>query len=164
MIPQYVVFLLYAFSVTGASNYATEKDGAVTLFKNAYSSGTIALIAHNYKAGEYFDDLSAGDSIVLIYPDRSSKTYIASEFIKYLALQPLSLYSDFVPDQGGARITSTQLYRYIYGADDGRIVLQTCYDGTNGRLFILAYPEESLAINLPKESDYELHISKTKAR
>ena len=154
MIPQYITFLLFIFSVTTPSNYATPKDGAVTPFWNAFQSGTIALIAHNYKAGEYFDDLTINDEIVLIYSDKHIEKYVVSEMVKYIALQPSSVYSDFVPDGGGVLMTSTQLYREIYGADDSRIVLQTCYDGNNGRLFILAYPKKEEQVSNHEQDEF----------
>jgi hypothetical protein len=140
--PQFLVFLLFAFSVIQApSNYATNKDGKVTLFKQAQQFGTLSFIAHNYKAGQYFDDLAIGDDILVIYPDYNQE-YEVKELVKYQALDPLNPWSNFRLDQWSKELTSAQLFLKIFDTDDGRLVLMTCYDGANGRLFVIAYPKD----------------------
>ena len=143
--PIYITFLLCIFSLTTPSNYATEKAGAVTPFKQAWQYGTLGIIAHNYLAGEHFSELKQGDQIILIYADRHIEKYVVSKFERYIALQPFSVYSDFVPDGGGKKLSAANLFLKIYDPDDRRIVLQTCYDGYNGRLLIIAYPEKEKA-------------------
>jgi len=139
MIPQYVTFLLFIFSVTTPSNYATEKEGSVTLFKNAFQNGTTALIAHNYLAGRYFGGLDEGDEITLIYPDHN-QAYEVHDILRYRAL---TLFAYRVEVGESHVFSDREVFDFIYHSNDGRLVLQTCYDGANGRLFIIAYPKKN---------------------
>jgi sortase (surface protein transpeptidase) len=137
--PTLVTFLLVALSIMPLpSNFATSHDNAVTLFKTAYNDGTTALIAHNNLGGRYFGGLDKGDQIVLTYPDRK-QVYEVDSILRYEAV---TLWAYRV-DVGESHIFSdVEVYNFIYHAHDGRLVLQTCYDGSNGRLFIIAYPKD----------------------
>jgi hypothetical protein len=139
--PQFLVFLLVALAVIQSpSNYATNKAGAVTQFKQAAQFDTLSFIAHNTKAGQYFDDLAVGDDILVIYPNYNQE-YEVKELVKYQALDPLNPWSNFRLDPWHKELTSAQLFLKIFDTDDGRLVLMTCYDGSNGRLFVIAYPK-----------------------
>lgn len=152
--PQYLVFLLVALSVIQApSNYATNKDGKVTLFRQAQQYETLSFIAHNYLAGQYFDDLAIGDDILVIYPN-TNVTYEVTEFIKYQALDPLNVYSNFRLDKWHKEKTSTELFLELFGQRDGRLILMTCYDGSNGRLYVIAYPKAEEPVNTYKSESY----------
>lgn len=136
--PQFISFLLVVLSVLQSpSNYATQHDNAVTLFQNARANGTTALIAHNYLAGRYFGGLDEGDEITLIYPDHS-QVYEVHDILRY---QALSLFAYRVEVGESHVFTDVELFEFIYHSYDGRLVLQTCYDGSDGRLFIIAYPK-----------------------
>jgi sortase (surface protein transpeptidase) len=140
--PQFLVFLLVALSVIQSpSNYATNKDGKITLFKQAQQYGTLSFIAHNYLAGQYFDDLQIGDDILIIYPDYNQE-YEVTEFIKYQALDPTNIYSNFRLDKWHKEKTAAELFLELFDTHDGRLVLMTCYDESKGRLFVIAYPKD----------------------
>ena len=145
--PQFLVFLLFVFSVIQSpSNYATDKLDAVTQFKLAGQYGTLGLMAHNTKAGRYFDQLKTGDSILVIYADRNQE-YKITTIERYQALEPLSVYSEFVSLGDSSKFRAGDLFMRIYGAKDKRLVLQTCIAANGntswGRLFIIAYPVEA---------------------
>jgi hypothetical protein len=139
VMPQFLVFLLVALSVIQTpSNYATQQAEAVTQFSLARDNGTLALIAHNYLGGRYFGGLAEGDQITLVYADHN-QDYKVRDILRYDALSPFA----FRVEVGESRIFSDwDVFDFIYHSHDDRLVLQTCYNGTGGRLFIIAYPKD----------------------
>jgi len=98
-------------------------------------------IAHNYLAGQYFDDLVIGDDILVIYPDYNQE-YEVTELVRYQALDPLNIYTNFRLNKWSKEKTSAELFLELYDTHDGRLILYTCYDGSNGRLMVVAYPKD----------------------
>ena len=129
--------------------FISEVDGVVTDFALARDYGTIGMLAHNYLAGQRFDELTVGQEIYLVYGDNQFVTYSIVDVESYRALSPHSPYSDFVSLDGTEiQISATDLFYQVYGQEDA-LVLQTCIenDGNQswGRLFITAVPNYSLA-------------------
>lgn len=120
------------------ASFVSAVPGEVTEFRMVQDYGNIGILAHNYEAGQYFDRLAVGDSIH-IYNDEAHQRYEVDEISRYIATDPYSPYSYFINANGQAT-SAADLFSQVYAAGDGRLILQTCYDGVNGRLFIMANP------------------------
>lgn len=127
--------------------FVTLEADAVTEFSMASKYETIGLLAHNYLAGEDFFMLEDGQLVHLVYGDGRTETFVIRQFMRYQALSPKSITSDFVDLESGEFLTATQLFLKVYN-QPGKIVLQTCVyqegDPSWGRLFIVAEPYEAL--------------------
>ena len=123
--------------------YVSEDPGSATLFNNAIEYGNIGLLAHNTLSGKYFYNLQSGDEVWLVYGDGTLKHYMVTEIFHYQALDPDSVYSDFVDLSSGETVTTSSVFHSMYGGDH-HITFQTCIaqDDTVswGRLFIHAMP------------------------
>ncbi|MBN2045957.1 MAG: hypothetical protein JW757_13125 [Anaerolineales bacterium] len=129
--------------------FISEEDGVVTDFALSRDYGTIGLLAHNYLAGDRFDELLVGQEIHLVYGDNQFVTYSIINVESYRALSPHSPYSDFVRLDGTeTQVSATDLFYQVYGQEDA-LVLQTCIENEGnqswGRLFITAVPTDSPA-------------------
>ena len=111
----------------------------------AASYGTIGLLAHNYLAGEYFQDLASGTEVIIIHGDGSIKRYTISLNTSYQALQPNSPYSSFKNLETGELLSAADLFKEMY-TQPGTITFQTCIANDDisswGRLFVRAIPAE----------------------
>ena len=129
--------------------YISSADGTLTDFRMARDYGTIGMLAHNYLAGEHFDELEIGDTIFLVYGATQFVTYTITNVERYQALTPNSPYSAFVSlDDPEVQLSAESLFYQIYGQEDA-LVLQTCIEKDGelswGRLFITAEPNYSPA-------------------
>ena len=136
--------------------YISSTDGELTDFRLARDYGTIGMLAHNYLAGQHFDELEVGDTIYLVYGDSHYVTYSITNVESYQALTPNSPYSAFVSlDDPNVQLSAENLFYQVYGQEDA-LVLQTCIEKDGelswGRLFITAEPNYSLA-DLPAAVD-----------
>ena len=118
----------------------------LTQFGAARQYDTTGLLAHNYLAGQDFSLLAEGQEILLIYGDGRLESYFIREVMRFQALSPNSVTSDFVDLDSGERLSSTDLFFKVFNRP-GELTLQTCLyaDGNLswGRLFILAEPNHA---------------------
>ena len=89
----------------------------VTQWQAADQFGSTGLLAHNWGAGQYFNQLWIGQKVAVIYADGEVENFIVSDVIVYL---PGFKDEDVIRD--------------VYTGD--YLVLQTCLG--DGRLFIRA--------------------------
>ncbi len=124
--------------------YVSSSPEVATQFALATQYGSIGLLAHNTAAGEYFDDLTDGQNITLIYGDGRLKYYRVTQIRRFQALSPTSPYSNFSDLTQPEKILSAETLFYQIYQNDGDLVLQTCIerDGAAswGRLFVIAQP------------------------
>lgn len=147
---------VFAFPVVsqpeGSPAFVSIQPDIVTQFGAASQYDTTGLLAHNYLAGESFSSLNEGQWIYLIYGDGRIETYIIREFMRFQALSPNSVTSNFVDLETGERLSSTQLFFEVFNRPGG-VTLQTCINAEGnlswGRLFILAEPIEDDVISMP---------------
>jgi len=128
----------------GNAAYVSTEKGKVTQFSMAAQYGSIGLVAHNTLAGKYFNGLSDGDKITLIYGDGTRVNYKVTDIYRYQAVSPTSPYSDFVDPENDKNTLSVEtVFNSIY-SENGRLVLQTCISKGKveswGRLFVVAEP------------------------
>jgi hypothetical protein len=130
----------------GYPAFVTSEEDAITRFQIAEEYETIGLLAHNYLAGSDFFLLEDGQIIHLIYGDGRIEPFIVRHSLRYQALSPNSVTSDFIDLETGEYLTSAQLFLNVYNRP-GDVVLQTCIlaegDPSWGRLFIVAEPYEA---------------------
>jgi hypothetical protein len=123
--------------------FVSSVDDALTQFQLASRFGSTGLLAHNYLAGEGFSHLAEGQVLYLIYGNGKTETFVITHFMRFQALQPNSLMSDFVDLKDGTHLTASQLLSKAYNRP-GQVVFQTCIsaDGNDswGRLFVIAKP------------------------
>jgi len=128
---------------TGRNEFVSSWDNVVTQFGLATKFGSTGLLAHNYLAGENFSRLEKGKEIYLIYGNGQISAFVVAEILKYQALEPNSISSDFVDLATGDLLTAPELFSNVYGRP-GQVILQTCISSDDnpswGRLFIIAEP------------------------
>jgi hypothetical protein len=117
-----------------------------TQFQMASSYGSIGLLAHNYLAGAYFDDTRVGDKISVVHGDGQIEEYQISSILKFQALNPTDVRTDFLDISSQKQNTAEELFKIVYGGKP-HLTLQTCIPkGTVslwGRLFVIAEPVTS---------------------
>src|SRR5512140_3416282 len=115
----------------------------LTQFGPANTLGSTGLLAHNFLAGAKFSQLNRGDLIYLVYGNGRVATYVISSMIRYQALSPESVYSNFIDLDSGTLMSASSVFNVAYGRP-GDVVLQTCIDANGepswGRLFLVAEP------------------------
>jgi hypothetical protein len=88
--------------------------------------------------------LLEGQKFFLVYGDGQVASFRVSEILRFQALQPYSSESNFVDLQNDASLTTTELFKKVYGRP-GQAVLQTCIEADGiaswGRLFVIAEPD-----------------------
>jgi hypothetical protein len=123
--------------------YVSNTDGVVTEFSAAHQTGNIGLLAHNTLAGRSFFNLKPGQSVVIIYGDGKTETFIVTQILRYAALSPFSTTSEFKNLDTNITISATQLFSNVY-TGSRHVTFQTCieYNGNDswGRLFVIAVP------------------------
>lgn len=104
-------------------------------------TGNTGLLAHNYLAGIYYYDLQPGQIVVLIYGDGRTEEFIVANSEQFQALNPTSPTSNFVNVLTGEKLSSTALFKRVYGGGS-KTTFQTCIaqgkDASWGRLFVIA--------------------------
>lgn len=152
---------VFAYSVVsqpdGSPAFVSTQPETLTQFGAASRYDTTGLLAHNYLAGENFSLLEKGQWIYLIYGDGRIETYVVRETMRFQALEPNSVTSDFVDLATGERLSSTRLFFKVFNRP-GNLTLQTCIyaDGNLswGRLFILAEPIADEIISMPHRINF----------
>lgn len=143
--PTLISFLAFVFAVLpyqGGLNVTADRM-AVNYFMTS-RSGTIGLLAHDDKAGEAFTQLQSGDAVTLTYPfdlstgENKVRRFVVIDTKIYSVGDP---YNDppatTVRYFGyGEALNAYQLFDIIYNSGHG-LVLQTCYNGVGGRLFVI---------------------------
>jgi len=128
---------------SGNPGYVSTADSTITQFGMASQFGNIGLLAHNYLAGSSFPQVKVGDTIVLVYGDGHTHSFMVEEVLSYQALTPYSPYSSFKDLQSGSTLSAEELFNKVYRGDF-HVTLQTCIDNQGvsswGRLFIIAKP------------------------
>lgn len=123
--------------------YVSSRKDTLTQFGLASKYGSTGLLAHNYLAGKSFSLLQKGQLIHLIYGDGRIETFVITEFMRFQALTPDSIASNFVDLDNGKLVSASNLFSQAYSRP-GDVILQTCIyaEGNNswGRLFIVAEP------------------------
>jgi hypothetical protein len=127
----------------GSPGFVSRSENVLTQFGSAAGLGSTGLLAHNYLAGRHFALMQPAQVLHLVYGDGRIETYIVAHLLRYRALQPNSMQSDFEDLNSGERIGGATLFSDIYG-QRGAVVLQTCIasngSSTWGRLFVIAMP------------------------
>jgi hypothetical protein len=121
------------FSVV--QGHTVSLDFVVTHWTDTTPYGSIALLAHNWSAGEYFDDIEIEDILITIDSNGYKNTYIVTDRIEY-----------------ATGFNNEEVFQKIYVGK--RLVLQTCTD--NGLLFIIALPVDIL--NIEEETYFTKNV------
>lgn len=137
--PTILTFLMYVFVVVSQSGHGTywvsSEPNTVTYFQLPNTVyGSIGLTAHEKNVEEAFSALNVGDVIYL-----DTQRYRVSQIEQFLALQPLLVSSNFVSLDRMQKFDSLGLGAFIYDRP-GALILQTCFDNSRGRLFVIAVP------------------------
>ena len=127
----------------GDPTFVSPQSDTVTKFDLSARHGSIGLLAHNYLAGEEFFSLEKGQVIYLIYGDGEIDSYVVKEFLRYRALSPESITSNFIDLNSGDKLSASELFYKVFRRE-GELILQTCIaangDPSWGRLFVVAEP------------------------
>ena len=130
--------------------YISSGKDTLTQFELASQYGSTGLLAHNYLAGKSFFLLEKGLLIYLIYGDGRIESFVITQFMRFQALEPNSVTSDFIDLDSGESVSASRLFLEVYNTP-GYVVLQTCISahGSNlwGRLFIIAEPYDAGNLN-----------------
>ena len=131
---------------TGNAAYVSPEPDKLTEFSLATKNGTLGFLAHNYLAGKEFSKLRQGDVVSVVTPQNTAQKFVVADVQEYQATKPQSEYSDFIDTKDNRRYRGADVFKEVYGNQDGRgkLVLQTCIDKDGndswGRLFVIAYP------------------------
>jgi len=123
--------------------YVSPLENAVTEFGMAEEYGNVGLLAHNYLAGESFEELSIGQEIYLFYEDGYADRYTVSQIVRFRAFEPNNTNSQFEDLSTGETLSASEVFTIVY-AGEAHLTLQTCIyangDYSWGRLFVIAEP------------------------
>jgi hypothetical protein len=124
-------------------SYVSPVNGVITEFGLAKSHGNIGLLAHNYLAGASFSKLTPGQEIRIVYGDGQIEYFFVEEILRFQALEPNSASSNFIDQETGQRLSTSDLFQRVY-TGKRHVTFQTCIyaDGNFswGRLFVIAVP------------------------
>jgi hypothetical protein len=128
---------------TGSPDFVSSLSGTATQFGLAADHGVIGLLAHNYRAGSTFFNLVEGQEVKIIYGDGTVEEYEISNILRYQALKPNSVTSDFVDLDTNETLSALEVFAKVYSGSH-HVTLQTCikkYGNLSwGRLFVIATP------------------------
>ena len=129
-----------------ASAFVSSAENTLTQFGLASRYGSVGLLAHNSLAGKNFSLLEPGQMFYLIYGDGTVTTFVVTDLLRFQALEPENVHSDFIDLDTGDTLTAADLFIKIYD-QPGKVILQTCITAHGssswGRLFISAEPYTS---------------------
>ena len=131
------MFLMYVFAIdyAGNSDWVTFDPQKVTYSNKAqWNENADVLLAQEEYAGTTFYELKIDDLIQVGYPD-GMRLYRVTEIQRYQATMPKSVYSGFIGSDG-VTLSSAALVKKLYVPE--KLILQTCYDNSRGRLFVIA--------------------------
>ena len=126
------------------AGFVSPSDGVLTQFAMPSQFGNVGLLAHNYLSGKLFFELKIGQEVRLVYGDGRVETFVIDRILKYQALQPNSLYSNFQDLGTNQILTAEQVFRIAY-TGDRHVTFQTCIAANGisswGRIFVSATPK-----------------------
>ena len=115
----------------GNRAYVTDVPDTMTLV----DAEALYVLAHDHLAGEYIAGLAVGDEVI-IQLETGSMVYTVTGIERFTAVDPGDPYGNLI-DQAGYELSSTQIYWMLTG-DADRLILQTCFDNSTGRMFVIA--------------------------
>jgi hypothetical protein len=133
--PYLVAFLTFVFSIVPSGKFAPADPNTIGMYTY---TGTPALIAHENLAGASFSNLMIGDYVTITYPEYSKVlevTDIQRYDMIYWNMDAPAEWVNFI-SQDDKKITAYQLYDTVYNSGHA-FILQTCYNGGKGRLFVI---------------------------
>jgi len=122
---QNVSFLGHSFSIAsqnGDYRFISTAPNTVTRFEAARS---LAYLAHNPGTGAHFLELSIGDVI------NAGEMYTVIDIDRYRVEG-----DDYIDMDTGSIKSDIDLWN-LYYANEDRLILQTCIDNGDGRLFVI---------------------------
>jgi Sortase domain len=138
-----VLFYSVVQQPANSPEYVSPLENLVTEFSLPKKYGNVGLLAHNYLAGDSFDELSVGQRIYLFFEDGHVDHYTVTQVSRFRALEPDDTHSHFEDLDTGEVLTASEVFVRMYtGA--AHLTLQTCIyangDASWGRLFVIAEP------------------------
>lgn len=125
------------------ADFVSPRQNIITQFSSATTLGSTGLLAHNFLAGAKFSQMQPGQTVYLVYGDGRTAAFTVTTILRYQALQPNSVYSNFKDLTSGRTVSASSLFSTTYGRR-GEVVFQTCITSnglsTWGRLFVIASP------------------------
>lgn len=142
-VDQYISVVQQPF---GNSSYVSNQPDALTQYFSAFDNSTmgIGLLAHDYLEGVKFEKVGLGDLILVTTDNGEVHTFIVEEILLYHALSPnstTSYFREILPDgRELSEVSHHEVYQRVYksSGDVFELAFQSCFDGTNGRRFVLA--------------------------
>ena len=133
----------------GNATYVSSQEGEVTEFSTAAQYGNVGLLAHNYKAGRFFFQLTSGQDVQLIYGDGHTETFLIKKVLQFQALEPTSPFSPFRNLEKDETLDAGQMFNRAY-AGERHLTFQTCIAAEGnpswGRIFVIALPWKNIEI------------------
>ena len=131
----------------GNATYVSSQEGEVTEFSTAAQYGNVGLLAHNYKAGRFFFQLTSGQDVQLIYGDGHAETFVIKKILQFQALEPTNPFSSFRNIDKDETLDAGQMFNRVY-AGQRHLTLQTCIAAKGnpswGRVFVIALPRKNV--------------------
>lgn len=123
--------------------FVSSQENTLTQFRMAEEAGSTGLLAHNYLAGDAFFQMQEGQVFFLVYGDGRTEVFVVKRILRFRALDPNSVWSNFIDLRNAHLISASHLFSKVY-AQPGHVILQTCIqvgeESSWGRLFIDAIP------------------------
>lgn len=125
--------------------YVSNRNGEATQFAMVSQYGNIGLLAHNTLSGRHFSKLAIGQEVRLDYEDGRAEYYVIEQILRFQALQPESVSSNFRNLDRNETLSAGGIFNRAYVGGQ-RLVFQTCIAAEGnvswGRLFVIAMPKE----------------------
>ena len=138
---QYLAFLSTLFLIVqqplGYWSYVSKEPNTATVFQGVWAcpDGRNANTVLFVEESPVVASLVEGDAIHAI-SDGTADAYEVFAVERFRATNGQSVYSDFIDEAGNVSSSYDLAVRMFCGY--GELVIQTCFDGVNGRLFVRA--------------------------
>jgi hypothetical protein len=123
--------------------YVSNKFGLATQYSRAAKYGVTGILAHNYLSGESFDQLTIGQTVVIVYGDQTTRLYRVREIHRFQKVEGSEGESEYLNLSNGELLTTAQVFNQFYQGDE-HLTFQTCLKGEGiwdwGLIFVIAKP------------------------
>jgi len=131
----------------GDYSFVSPANDIITQFGSATYFNVIGLLAHNFLSGSLFNQLTFGQTVIIVMGDGSTRRYFIRESTVFQRLQKSAISDKFVDLNTRESYSTLQVFNRFYRGDH-HLTFQTCLEKDGdldwGVLFVTALPIENV--------------------